>query len=90
MELLDFLTVLPDEEKDFFVSLLEANVPTNIAVEETMKILAESEPKLAKRLEGPVQDWLKISKPIISVNDSSSTRRIDKPSKVSFETKSTI
>jgi hypothetical protein len=88
MELLDFLAVLPAEETDFFVSLLEAGVPTHIAVQETMKILAESEPTLARRLEGPVQDWLKISKPM--VNDPGLARKTGKPGKVSFEPESSI
>ncbi len=87
MQILDFLTILPDEEKDFFVNLLEATVPVGIAVRETMRILAESEPKLAKRLERPVQDWLKTSEPIIIRNNSNSGRRIINPGIVSFEAK---
>ncbi len=63
MTILDFLTSLPAEEKDFFVNLLEETKSVDIAVRRTMRVLADSEPELARKLEGPVRDWLKINGP---------------------------
>ena len=65
MELLDFLTCLPAEEKDIFLNLLEETGSIEVAVKGTMIILAESEPKLARKMEKPVREWLKIDKSIL-------------------------
>ncbi len=70
MKLLDFLTSLPAEEKDIFLNLMEETGSVDFAVRRTMMILADSEPKLARRLEGPVGEWLKLNEPIRVGNDS--------------------
>ncbi len=66
MKLLDFLTSLPAEEKDVFIDLFEASHSLEFAVRRTMLVLADSEPNLARMLEEPVRDWLKISGPILT------------------------
>lgn len=85
MQLIDFVTSLPAEEKDIFLILLEETGSIPAAVRGTMLVLADSEPKLARRLEEPVEDWLKIYKPIILGNDSGLAYETVNPGIVSFE-----
>ncbi len=84
MELLDFITSLPAEEKDIFLILLEETASIPMAVKGTMMVLEESEPKLSKRLEGPVRDWLKVYGPIHRNNPDLAYETVY-PGIVSFE-----
>ncbi len=69
MTILDFLTTLPAEEKDIFLNMLEETGSPDIAMKEMMLVLAESEPKLARQLEGSV------SEPIRNKNKSGFANR---------------
>ncbi len=62
MSILDFLTALPAEEKEIFLDLLEETGSADIAMKKMMPILAESEPKLARKLEGPLNGHVKNGK----------------------------
>ncbi len=54
MSILDFLTALPAEEKEIFLDLLDETGSADIAMKQMMLVLTESEPKLARKMEGPV------------------------------------
>ncbi len=85
MQLLDFITLLPAEEKDIFLMLLRETTSIPIAVGETMMILSDSEPKLARKLEEPVRDWLKIYGLTIDLNDSCLVNETVAPGIATFE-----
>ena len=86
MKLLDFLTALPAEEKDLFLDLMEETGSMEIAIRKTMSVLADSEPELARRLEGPVRSWMNIRGPILGGNEPAFTREVVSRGAVSFET----
>ncbi len=85
MQFLDFLTVLPAEEKNILLDLLEETGSIDTAVRTMMLILAGSEPELASRLEGPVGDWLNNTGPTKNGNVVGPAHELGKPGSIALK-----
>ncbi len=78
MRPLDFLAMLPAEEKEIFLDLLEETGSTDLAIQGTMEILADSEPRLARQLERSIGDCSNTNQPIKDEHASGWTGRTGK------------